>query len=1227
MAKPMFNRENGENGEKEEYLQEKEDGEDESADADNDFAEEEEVIEDDTNTDSEDAVDEANDNSDEDKDGADDGDEEDGEEENFITQVRKRDGKIVDFDQNKITEAVFKAAQSVGGNDRRAAEEISDMVVEMVQSNVEEFEDGIPTVEEIQDIVEKALIEAGHAKTAKAYILYREERKKIRQAKSTLGVQDDIKLSLNAVKVLEKRYLKKDEEGRITETPGDLFRRVADNIAQAELLYDKNADVKGISNQFFDAMTRLEFMPNSPTLMNAGREIQQLSACFVLPVDDNMESIFEAVKNTALIHQSGGGTGFSFSKLRPSGDLVRSTSGVASGPISFMKVFNIATEIVKQGGTRRGANMGILRIDHPDIIHFITAKEKTTELMNFNLSVAITDEFMDAVLKDKEFHLLNPRSKKIANTISAKKLFDLIVMMAWKNGEPGVVFIDRINQFNPTPKIGMIESTNPCVVGSTLVPTDRGILRMEELVSEYNRKADVVNNAVGNNAVGNNLDGKSIRIAVDHRIPIQVQNGNSVMLLHQETQKIYFNKISAAFKSGDKLTYKLITDAGYEIIATPDHKIMTNKGWVELRNLRKGEHEVFIQCGEGKFNDECSLHFEPCNEYTGKNGRKYTFNFPWEWSRELGQILGLLIGDGWLRKGDKNCRVGFSFGKEDLDVLNNIKPVLNHFYGQNIKEVMRKNNVFHLSYHSKHFVEFFSELGVMPVNAENKAVPISIFRAPREAVIGFLQGLFTADGSVRENPKSNSSWVVLTSKSKKLLQEVQVILLNMGIKSSIFDRSRGRRDNAFTYTDAKGNKKAYASDGILYELGIFSESREKFRQEINFLSRRKRKKLDSIRFNKFYRQKFTDGIKSIQSAGIMPVYDLTEPMTHSMICNSIVVHQCGEQPLLSYESCNLASINLSKMISFDDNGEPEGVDYEKLRNTTRLVTRFLDNVIDMNKYPLPQIDKTTRSNRKIGLGVMGFADMLAELGIPYNSDEAVEFASEIMSTIDEESKLMSQELAEQRGVFPNWENSIFAEKGVKMRNATTTTIAPTGTISIIAGCSSGVEPFFAISFIRNVMDNVELLEVNPVFARIARKRGLYNEELMRLIAARGSIQHVDGVPDDLKKFFVIAHDIAPEWHVKMQAAFQKYVDNAVSKTVNFSSDATTTDVEKVYIDAFKTGCKGITIYRDKSRENQVLNISAVNKKDDENKKETDKAPADKVVVSSDYAGGCTTCSF
>jgi len=672
----------------------------------------------------------------------------------MFKQIKKRDGRIVDFDPEKITNAIFKAANAVSGKDRLTAEKLTKQVVEAVEKDLKENE--IPTVEQIQDTIEKILVETGHYKTAKAYILYREKRAELRRAKAMLGVEDDLKLPLNSIVVLEKRYLKKDDNGRVIETPRQMFERVARTIAEAERSYKKSdQEIREIEKEFLDMMVNLEFLPNSPTLMNAGTGSGlNLSACFVLPVEDSIEKIFESVKQMAIIQKAGGGTGFSFSRLRPSGDTVKSTSGIASGPISFMQAFDAATEVIKQGGKRRGANMGIMRVDHPDILDFIVCKEKEGILKNFNISVAVTDKFMNAVERDKDFELINPKNKRPLKTLRARAIWNLILTMAWKNGEPGIIFIDTINKFNPTPQIGEIESTNPC----------------------------------------------------------------------------------------------------------------------------------------------------------------------------------------------------------------------------------------------------------------------------------------------------------------------------------------------------------------------------------------------------------------------------------------------GEQPLLPYESCNLGSINLSKFVT-------EGkIDWEKLKKIVRLSVRFLDNVIDANNYPIAQIDEMTKQNRKIGFGVMGFAEMLIQLGIPYNSNDGIKTAEQVMKFITEEGRNMSEELGKEKGSFQNFKGSALDKKYEEMRNATVTTIAPAGTISVIGNCSSGIEPLFAVAYIRDVSESIgmKLVEINPLFEAAAIKEGFYNDDLIKNISGRTSIQELKDVPKEIKEVFTTAHDISPEWHVKMQAAFQKYVDNAVSKTLNFPNSATPNDIEKVYMLAYKSGCKGITVYRSGSREIEIL---------------------------------------
>ncbi len=675
---------------------------------------------------------------------------------------RQTNNKTSSTDQKNIVRAIFAAAESMGITDRKLLEELTDQIIKRLEPKpalpgmehlVQKRDRQFPTTSQIEVAVKEVLAEKAKVKVMEASML-----------QTTAAVKTGIALSQNALTVLEKRYLKKDSEGKVIETPEEMFRRVAKHIALAELIYNPKADVDSWEEKFYGLMASLEFLPNSPTLMNAGRELGQLSACFVIPVDDSMESIFDAVKYTALIHKSGGGTGFSFSRLRPAKDRVGSTGGVASGPVSFMRAFDTATDVIKQGGMRRGANMAILNVDHPDILEFITAKEDPRALTNFNLSVAVTNEFMEAVEKDEEYNLVNPRTKEIVGKLNAREVFQKIADMAWRTGDPGIVFIDNINRNNPTPKLGKIESTNPC----------------------------------------------------------------------------------------------------------------------------------------------------------------------------------------------------------------------------------------------------------------------------------------------------------------------------------------------------------------------------------------------------------------------------------------------GEQPLLPFESCNLGSINLSKMVKNED-GQAE-IDYDKLGQVVRLGVRFLDNVIDVNKFPLPQIEKMTKTTRKIGLGVMGFADMLIKLRTPYDSEKALEIAENLMRFISEEATKESVKLGKERGLFPAFEGSIYdTGNGLKPRNASRTTIAPTGTLSIIAGCSSGIEPLFALCYTRHILDGEQLIEVNPYFEKIAKTENFYSQELMEQLARGKKLREIENIPEWVKKTFVTAHDISPEWHVKMQAAFQKFTDSAVSKTVNLPHEATREDVARVYMLAYKLGLKGITIYRDRSRDSQVLTVNQAEK--------------------------------
>src|SRR5436309_3595125 len=890
------------------------------------------------------------------------------------------------------------------------------------------------------------------------------------RALDVVAREPDPKLSENALRVLAKRYLKKNDKGKVIETPKELFARVAWNLAQAERNYGATeAEVEETARRFFRIISNLEFLPNSPTLMNAGLDLQQLSACFVLPVDDSLAGIFHTLQEAALIHQSGGGTGFSFSRLRPKNDFVRSTMGVASGPVSFMKVYDAATQQVNQGSKRRGANMGILRVDHPDILDFITCKDRTSEITNFNISVAVTDTFWEAVRAGTKYDLVNPRTKQVVGQLDAREVLDKIAFQAWKNGEPGLFFIDENNRRQPTPNVGDMEATNPCVTGDTLISTELGLIPIAELADRY--------------------PNGGISLVTDRRVAAEVITESNGLLLASRDQAeggTRLGPLVAAWRTGVKPAWRIATKSGFELTATADHKVLTTVGWLKVEDMVPGIHKLFIQSGEGSFSEDPRLPFTPANLYVGANGKTTVLHLPTGWSRELGLALGWLIGDGWLRSGDKNCRVGFTFAKNDAPVFASLRPILNRWYGRNIRGVKRANGVYHLSYHSKFFVEFFELLGVKSVGSANKEVPAPLFTAPREAIIGFLQALFTADGTVRDSPKTNSSWIALTSKSRVLLQGVQALLLNLGMKSQILNRSRPVRTGTFAYTAKDGSTRTYVSDGILYELAIFGESRHRFSNTVGFLDE-KQAKLKSVRFHKFRAAHWVDLLVAKESVGQREVFDLTEAMSHSMSCNGIVVRQCGEQPLLPYESCNLGSIDLVRHMKRIAGGRWD-VDWTKLEGTIRATTRMLDDVIDMNAYPVKEIEEMTHATRKIGLGVMGF--------------------------------------------------------------------------------------------VRKILDN------------------------------HGSPRGLKEVPEKWQKVFATAHDVAPEWHVRMQAAFQDWCDAAVSKTINLPREATVEDVKKAYLLAFDLHCKGITVYRDGSREDQVLNIGVA---------ETDKPKGIHVEVPSEPA--------
>ena len=1050
----------------------------------------------------------------------------------MVTSVIKRNGERVSFDRAKIARAVFKAFSDVyfkrtDEENMEEAEKVAMAVADAVGKLGKE-EIG---VEEIQDIVEKTLMDMNPS-VAKSYILFRQKRAEIRTFKASLGIQDDdLKLPINTVIVLAARYLLKDTTGKIVETPKQLFHRVAASIAAIEKNYGMSEEqIIEAEQSFYDAMTNFRFMPNTPTLMNAGTRLGQLSACFVLPVGDSLPEIFDAVKYAALIHQSGGGTGFAFSRLRPKNDMVKSTSGVASGPISFMKVFDAATEEIKQGGKRRGANMGILRVDHPDILEFIMAKEHEGVLRNFNISVAATEKFMKAVEKGTDYELINPRDGKVTGRLNATAVWNLIVTMAWKTGDPGLVFIDRMNSTysNPVPKYGPIESTNPCVTGDTLISTAEGMHRADELAAAR------VPNA----------------ILVDKRFGAESKQMASLV-----------------FATGRKPVLRLSTKEGFAIKLTKDHKVYSEKrGWTDASALTKGE-KIRVANIAGGF---------------GKAG-----------TMEEGRVLGWLVGDGHINHGPGNKRAVLDFYGEDRPLVEQF----NHYVNMVIRPTESRNHRNSVgivtvqeralkTIASERLKEFALSWNL---GEEKLKVPQRVFEGSEALQRGFLQALFEADGTVSILKKFRRT-VRLTSISERLLGDVQLLLLNFGIFSKVY---KNRKKAGVKLLPGPDRQPKEYNVKALHELSIEGTNILAFAARIGFLSERKNEKVeDAIRSYTRgpYDEYFLATVDSIEELGTETVYDLTEPVTHSFIANGFVVHNCGEQPLYPYDSCNLGSINMAKMVKQTDHHYE--VDWDLLKETVRLGVRFLDDVIDANNYPLPQIDEVSKAIRRIGLGVMGWADMLIKLGIRYDSNEALMLAERVMSFITKTARARSEELGAERGSFPEFQNSIWYKLGHKtLRNSTVTTIAPTGTISIISGgASQGIEPIFSVVYMRNVHESLgtNLIEVNNEFERYALEYNFYSEELMKDLAGRVSIQDVEAIPEDVRKLFVTAYDISPEWHVRMQAAFQKYTDNAVSKTINFPAWATPQDIERAYKLAYQLGCKGITVYRDSSKSVQVL---------------------------------------
>jgi ribonucleoside-diphosphate reductase alpha chain len=904
-----------------------------------------------------------------------------------------------------------------------------------------------------------------------------------------------LELSPQALTVLRERYLQKDSEtGEIIETPDELFQRVAGAIAQSERLYGaSDVCVHEIANQFHHLMADLRFMPNTPALANAGKPgaHRQFSACFVVPVQDDMRSIADAIKAAMLIHQTGGGTGFSFSRLRPKGDRVRSSGGVASGPVSFMRIFDSATEQVKQGSYRRGANMGILDVSHPDVLDFISCKAKDGEIRNFNISVAVTDTFMRAVEQDAAWQLINPRTGQAVKTIPARQIWDVLVRHAWANGEPGLFFIDRANADNPIAHLGRIEATNPCITADALVYTAQGLQRVEDLMAS----------------------GQPVDAVVEG---LTCCSPATPMFKTASQQPIF----------------RLETEEGYSLRVTKNHKIMTDKGMIPAEKLMPGDKVKLLSQGGG---------------------------FGHEGSRELGLVMGWTIGKGAL--------LDFYYQKDQVaamfqDIVDSTLPE-----SQDTREARSANVLLLQRAKSERLVQILAKYGL--TQESRLTVPAAVLTGSEDMQRAFLQAMFSVDDTAIRIFGSEI-FVRLACISLSLLHDIQRLLLNFGVASRI------NTDPARSWS----------------ELVISKSNLAVFAKRIGLIESAKQRKLDDLaQYTEDPQESFWARFKALVPDGIEDVYCLTEPITHTFVANGLVIANCGEQMLHPWDACTLGHINLERHLVRDNKTDRMDLDWEQLAETVWSGVRFLDNVIDAADHPLAEINEMTRRTRRIGLGVMGLARTLFAKQVPYDSVAGLEETEAIMAKIKHLAWSASEALAAERGVYPAWTGSRHGAEGRKVRNSFLMTVAPTGSTAMICHTSSGIEPEFSLVWFKRVLDGKRIPYICEPFEQVARAEGWWRDDLLQQIEANhGSCRGVAGVPEHWQRVFATAHDIMPRWHVEMQAAVQRHVDTAVSKTINMPSSATVEDVSNAYMLAWRMGCKGITVYRDGSRKDQVLNV-------------------------------------
>jgi ribonucleoside-diphosphate reductase alpha chain len=909
--------------------------------------------------------------------------------------------------------------------------------------------------------------------------------------------------------ILSARYLRKGEKGF-----EDICRRVAAALAENE--EDRSA--------FYDAMISLRFLPNSPTLMNAGTEIGQLSACFTLPVPDSIDGIFDSMKYGAIIHKTGGGTGYNFSHIRPAGSPVQSTDGVASGPISFIRVFNAATDVIKQGGRRRGANMGILNVWHPDILEFIAMKHEEGDVANFNLSVMVDDRFMELVERE-EFDatwLVHPVT---GDEVTVGEIWTGIVDGIWTNGEPGILYYDEINRRNPTPQLGPIDTTNPCVTATTWVMTGAGPRQVADLIGTAFDAA---------------LNGRLFRSG-----PV------------------------GFFPTGTKKVVRLATKEGHSVRLTRDHPVCR----VRILTRYRTETE-WIQAGDLGPGDRVLLHdHRALPEWDGPL------------TRDEGYLLGMLVGDGTLIS-DAGVLSAWESDSGAVSVMEHAGAcavMLAHRSDFSGWFAVRGRGERRLK--PAAIRDIAASYGMSP---GEKIVTPALERASSAGYRGFLSGLFDCDGSVQGSTAKGVS-VRLGQSSLPLLSAAQRMLLRLGIVSRIYPRREAR----FTVLpDGRGGSRPYWTRSQ-YELVIAGENLVRFRDRVGFVHARKREALDQALASysrALNQERFVATIATIEADGEEEVFDVQVPGVNAFDANGVVVHNCGEQPLLPFESCVLGSINLAAFV------RDGAIDLDEVAAAAQMAARFLDLVIDRNVYPIPQIEEATRRTRKIGLGVMGVHDAMLMLGLPYDSDEGRAWCEEVMERITEATVAASRARAEALGPFPAAEGSVWTDP---VRNAAITTVAPTGTISLLAGCSSGIEPVFSYAYTRRNTVGKTFVIVNPVFREALESAlagmGLRGEELaaradevVAHVHEAGTVQDLAWLPEGFRRLFKTALDISWQDHVRMQASFQRHVHASISKTVNMPSTATKEDCAAALVMAWRLGLKGITIYRTGSRETVVL---------------------------------------